>query len=101
MWLETVILIEAGAAFWLSTLNVMLLALAASEAGSRARRAAAIVLACVCGGQALEALVFLWQGETSTRDGWSAAALLVVRTALMASTASISLLLVRGLWPRR
>ena len=45
MWLETVILIEAGAAFWLAALNVMLLGRAASGARSRARRVAAVALA--------------------------------------------------------
>ena len=101
MWLETVILIEAGAAFWLAALNVMLLGRAASGARSRARRVAAVALACVSGGQAMEALLFLWQGETSATDGWSAAALIVVRTALATSTGLISLLLVRGLSLRR
>ena len=45
--------------------------------------------------------LFLWQGETSATDGWSAAALIVVRTALATSTGLISLLLVRGLSLRR
>jgi hypothetical protein len=50
----------------------------------------------------MEALLFLWLGgQTSAADGWAAAALLVVRTALMASTALVSLLLVRGTGPRR
>jgi hypothetical protein len=100
VWLETVVLIEAAAAFWLSALNVTLLGRVVSEAEGRARRAAAVTLACVCGGQAMEALLFLWLGDTSPADGWSAAALLIVRTALVVSTALISLLLVRGLSPR-
>jgi hypothetical protein len=97
VWLETVVLIEAAVAFWLSALNALLLGRTASQSRGRARRAAAVVLACVCGGQALEALLFLWLGETSGTGGWPQAALLLVRTALLVSTGLISLLLVRGL----
>ncbi len=100
MWLETVLLIEAAAAFWLSVLNVALLVRVISRTRGQARRAAAVVLACVCGGQAMEALLFLWQGDTAPH-GWSAVALVLVRTALMVSTASISLLLLRALSWRR
>ena len=102
MWLETVLLVEAAAAFWLSGLNVTLLGRVAASARGRPRRAAALVLACVCGGQAMEALLFLWLGgATSATGAWPAAALLVVRTALVVSSALISLLLARALWQRR
>lgn len=101
MWLETVLLIEAAAAFWLSALNVLLLWRVLSRARSRGRAAAAAALTCVCGAQSLEALLFLWLGEASEGDSWSAAAMLAVRTALAVSTALISLLLLRGLWQRR
>ena len=79
MWLEAVLLIEAAAGFWLSALNVALLWRVVTSAPARPRRTAAAALACVCGGQALEALLFLWLGDASASDGWSAAALLGVR----------------------
>ena len=102
MWLETVLLIEAAAAFWLSALNVALLGRVISAARERPRRVAAFVLGCVCAGQAMEALLFLWLGGATAATGeWPAAALLVVRTALVVSTALISLLLVRGHARRR
>ena len=96
MWLETVIVVEAAMAFSLSGVNVALLLRALAATRGAARRAAVVVLACVCGAQALEALLFLWQGEASGA-GWSAAAVLLVRTALLVSTALISLLLTRAL----
>lgn len=102
MWLETVLLIEAAVAFWLSVLNVLLLLLGVIfPARTRARRIAATVLASVCAAQAMEALLFLWLGETSATDAWPNVALLVVRTSLLASIALISLLLARGLSLRR
>ncbi len=101
MWLETVLLIEAAAAFWLSALNVALLSRVLSTTHGQARRAAAVVLASVCLGQAMEALLFLWVGDTSVRGAWPALALLVVRTALVLSTGLIALLLVRSLRGRR
>jgi hypothetical protein len=97
VWLETVVLIEAAAAFWLSGLNVLLLGRAIAMSRGRARRAAALVLACVCAGQAMEAQLFLWLSDSSGAGGWPAAALQHVRTALLVSTGLISLLLVRGL----
>ena len=101
MWLETVVLIEAATAFWLSCLNVLLLGSVVAGSLGGARRAAASVLACVCAGQAMEALLFLWLGEASGTGGWPAAALLLVRTALLVSTGLISLLLARGLSQHR
>jgi hypothetical protein len=100
VWLETVVLIESALAFWLASLNVLLLTKVAREARGRARRAGATVLACVCAGQAMEALLFLWLGDTAGQ-GWPGVALLMVRTALMASMGLISLLLARGLTLRR
>jgi hypothetical protein len=102
VWLETVLLIEVAAAFWLSALNVALLSRVIGSERARARRTAAFVLACVCGGQALEAVLFLWQGEaSSTEGGLSGAALLLVRTALLASTALVSALLLRASYRSR
>jgi hypothetical protein len=64
---------------------------------TKARRTAAIVLAFVCGGQAIEGLHFLWlTGEAAATEGLPAAALLLVRTALLASTALVSALLLRA-----
>ena len=100
MWLETVVLIEAALAFWLASLNVLLLMKVAREARGRARRGGATALACVCAGQSMEAVLFLWLGD-ATGQGWPAVALLMVRTALMASMGLISLLLARGLTWRR
>jgi hypothetical protein len=96
VWLETVLLIEAATAFWLSALNVALLLRVVSAARGPARRAAAIVLAWACAGQAMEALLFLWLGDVSVSGAWPAMALLAVRTALVVSTALIALLLVRA-----
>jgi hypothetical protein len=97
VWLETVLLTEAATAFWLSALNLALLVRVLSGEARRARRVAALVLGGVCAGQAMEALAFLWLGgPSSAEDGWSAGALLLVRTALLLSTASTSVLLLRG-----
>jgi hypothetical protein len=94
------VLIEAAAAFWLATLNVLLLTSVALAAHGRPRRFAAGSLACVCAGLALEALLFLGYGDTAV-SGWQGPALVTVRTALMASMGLISLLLVRALTLRR
>jgi hypothetical protein len=101
MWLETVVLIEAMGAFWLSILNVLVLARMVAPAKRSARRVAALVLAFVCAGQAMEALLFLSQGEASPASAALTLALLVVRSALVVSAALVSLLLLRGLWLRR
>jgi apolipoprotein N-acyltransferase len=100
VWLETVLLIEAAAAFWLSVLNVAFLGRVISAARGVARRAGAVVLACVCAGQGMEALLFLWLGDTSP-NGWQAVALLMVRTVLLVSMGLISLLLLRARSLRR
>jgi hypothetical protein len=83
-------------AFWLSALNLTLLSRIVRASRQPARRMAALVLAGVCAGQAVEALAFLLFGAATTTDDWSAMALLVVRTALIASTGSISVLLLRA-----
>jgi hypothetical protein len=95
VWLETVLAIEAAAAFWLSSLNVALLLRVVAATAGRARRMAALVLTCVCGGHAMEAVVFLALAEPGS-EGWSGAAVLLVRTALLASAALIALLLLRA-----
>jgi hypothetical protein len=100
VWLETLVLIEAAAAFWLASLNVLWLTKVARSARGPARRAGAMALACVCGGHAMEALAFLWLGDTTGR-GWPAVALVIVRTALTASMGLISLLLARAQILRR
>ena len=97
MWLETVLLIEVAVAFWLSALNVALLVRVLSAQQGRPRRTAAVVLACVCGAQAMEALLFLWlDGAAGATQAWQAAALLAVRTGLLLSTALVSVLLLRA-----
>lgn len=97
MWLESVMVFEAAAAFWLSVLNVGLLTRVARAEARRPRRTAAIVLGCACAGQAMEALGFLWLGGPATAaGGWPVAALLLVRTALLTSTGLLSALLLRA-----
>jgi hypothetical protein len=96
VWLETLLLIEAAVAFWLSALNLALLTRVVGATRQPARRTAAVVLAGVCAGQAVEALAFMWFGAATTASDGAAAAILVVRTALIASTGSISVLLLRA-----
>lgn len=95
MWLETVMAIQAVAAFWLSSLNVALLWRVVVASSGPARRAAALVLTCVCGGHAMEAVVFLALAEPAS-DGLSALAVLLVRTVLLTSAALITALLLRA-----
>lgn len=90
----------AAIAFWLATLNGFVLLRHGLAARNRARRLGAHVLAAVCGGLSLEALLFLLLA-TPADEGAALAALLLARTALLLSSGALAVLLLRGLRSRR
>jgi hypothetical protein len=97
VWIETVLLVEAAMGLCLSALNVGLLMPEVRHARSRARSVAALALAGVCAGQALEALLFLvLDGPSSAGGAWAGVALVCVRSLLSGSSMLISILLVRA-----
>ena len=99
-WWEIVLSMEAAASFLTAGMNGIWLIHLAMSARTRAGRVAASVLALVCAGLALEALLFV---AMAPRPASSAAlmATLLVRTVLLASMTAIAALLLRSAWARR
>jgi hypothetical protein len=96
-WLDSVVYGEAGLTFMLSGLNSASIAGMAAGARSRPRRVGASALAFVCAGVAVESLAFLaLAAPASTMTPVAAAALLGVRSLLLASTVALTLLVLRA-----
>jgi len=96
-WLDSILFGEAGMTFVLSGINSGSMANLAARAAPRSRRVAASALAFVCAGVAVESLTFLALApSTSAMPSAAAAAMLVVRTLLLASTAFLTLLILRA-----
>jgi hypothetical protein len=96
LWLDTLLLAEALAAFVLASMNCRSLLAYARCAHSAARRTGAAVLGLVCGALALEALAFSLASALSAHPSLHSAVLLAVRTALLASSVTLSLLILRA-----
>ena len=97
-WLDSVFYGEAGLTFVLSGLNSASMTGLALRAVSRARRMAAFALASVCAGVALESLAFLaLAAPASAMQPFAAGALLVVRSLLLASTAVVTVMVLRSI----
>lgn len=102
-WLELLVSVEAAAGFVLASLNCLYFLHYARETRSASRRVGASALVAVSAALAMEALLFVstapdmrgWQSQTR------AAATVLVRSALLLSPASISLLVWRHGWPPR
>lgn len=99
-WLEIVLLVESSGAFLLAGLNSAWLTRLALTAHARARRVGALALALVCGGMALEALLYTALASPA-RSEWAQAATLLVRTALLLSGGVITALILRNGTTRR
>lgn len=99
-WLELLTLLEASAELVMASLSCVYLARYAREATTTARRVGGAALALVCVGLALESALFLSLAPAVASPTRSAA-VVVVRSALLLSTALLGLLLVRHAWPRR
>ncbi len=99
-WWQIVLLMEAGGSFLASGLNGIWLAQLAMAARTRARRVGASALAIVCGGMALEALLYLALAQPPRNDV-ALAATLFVRTTLLVSAGLIGALVWRNGSARR
>jgi hypothetical protein len=95
-WLETLAVGEASAGFVLAAMNCRQLMGYARRARSPGRRAGAAALALVCGAIALEALAFLVSPALQASPGLRDASVLAVRSGLLAASAAVSALLLRG-----
>jgi hypothetical protein len=96
-WLDSILFGEAGMTFVLSGINTGSMANLAARAASRSRRVAASALAFVCAGVAVESLTFLALAPpASTMSPAAAAAMALVRTLLLASTALLAVLVLRA-----
>jgi hypothetical protein len=102
-WLEAFLIMEAAGAFLLAGLNALLVARLASRARTHSRRVGAWALAGLCGALQLEALLFLALAWPARPEGALAVvAMLLMRTAMLLSSAFLSLLLLRGAaWQQR
>ena len=94
-WWQIVLLMEAGGSFLAAGLNAIWLTQLVFAAPTRARRVGALALAVVCGGMALEALLFLALADTPAH-GVALAATLLVRTTLLVSAGLIAALVLRN-----
>lgn len=95
-WLNLWVLVAAGVDFIAAGSNCAYLVRFAEAASTPARRLGAAALALVNAGLALEALAFLWLAAPAS-DGPAShtAAVVLVRIALLASSALFSVLLLR------
>ena len=100
-WLELLVSIEAGGDFILASLNCLYFLGYARATRSRPRRVGAMALTALQGSLALEALLFLSQAPAGPQSWLRSVSLVTVRTALLASTGFVSLLIARHLWARR
>jgi hypothetical protein len=94
-WLEVLISVEAVLTFLFAGLSGLLLTEVARSVSTASRRLAAGVLGFVCACLALEALLFLLLAASPDGTGHTAA-VLILRSGLLASSALVFLLLVRG-----
>ena len=95
-WLETLVLVEASAGLILATMNCRWLIGYARGAREAARRAGAAALALLSGAVALEALTFLASPAIEASPELREASVVVVRSALLTASATISALLLRN-----
>jgi hypothetical protein len=96
-WLDSILFGEASMTFMLSGMNTGSMASLATRAASRSRRVAASALAFVCAGVAVESLAFLALAPAaSTLSPGAAAAMVLVRTLLLGSTAMLAVLVLRA-----
>ena len=95
-WLDLWVFLAAGVDFVAAGWNCAYLLRWAKAASTPARRLGAAALALVNAGLALEALAFLWLAAPAS-DGPApqTAAVVLVRSALLASSALIGVLLLR------
>ena len=95
-WLDLWVLVAAGIDFVAAGSNCAYLLRWAQAATSPARRLGAAALALVNAGLALEAMAFLWLAAPASAGSASqTAAVVLVRIALLASSALFSVLLLR------
>ena len=95
-WLDLWVLVAAGIDFVAAGANCAYLLRWAHAATTPARRLGAAALALVNAGLALEALAFLWLAAPASEGSTSqTAAVVLVRAALLASSALIGVLLLR------
>ena len=95
-WLDLWVLIAAGIDFVAAGANCAYLVRWAQLATTPARRLGAAALALVNAGLALEAMAFLWLAAPASAGSTSqTAAVVLVRVALLASSALIGVLLLR------
>jgi hypothetical protein len=99
-WLEIVLLVESSGAFLLAGLNSAWLTRLALTAHARARRVGASALALVCGGMALEALLYTAMAPPPQSE-LAKVATLVVRSALLLSGTVVTALILRNGSTRR
>jgi hypothetical protein len=95
-WLETLVVLEAGGGFVLASMNCRQLVGYARAARSKARRAGAGAVALVSGALSLEAMAFLAWPAIEASPALRDVSLVAVRSTLLAASAGISLLLLRG-----
>lgn len=95
-WLETLVLVEASGGFVLASMNCRQLVGYARAARSAARRAGAAALALVSAALSLEALLFLASPAVEASPALRDVSLVALRSALLASSAAVSALLLRG-----
>jgi len=100
-WLDLLVSIEAGGDFILASLNCLYFMKYARNTRSASRRVGATSLASLQGSLALEALLFLSQTPAGAQSWTRTVALVTVRSALLASTALVSLLIWRHVWLTR
>jgi hypothetical protein len=95
-WLDLWVLVAAGIDFVAAGSNCAYLLRWAAATTTRARRLGAGALALVNAGLALEAMAFLWLAAPASAGPAShTAAVVLVRIALLASSALFSVLLLR------
>jgi hypothetical protein len=95
-WLDLWVLVAAGIDFVAAGSNCCYLLRWAQAAMTPARRLGAAALALVNAGLALEAIAFLWlAAPVSAGSASQTAAVVLVRIALLASSALFSVLLLR------
>ncbi|HLF72335.1 MAG TPA: hypothetical protein VI759_09315 [Dehalococcoidia bacterium] len=94
--MDALVSLEAAAGFVLAALCCLYLIQIALEASTAARKVGAMALAVVCGGLALEALLYLSQAPAVGGSFTRSAAVLFVRSALLLSAGLIGALLWRA-----
>jgi hypothetical protein len=95
-WLETFVVVEAGAGFVLAGMNCRRLVGYTRAARSAARRTGASALALVSAAFALEALTFLASPAIEASPDLRDVSVIALRSAMLAASGAISVLLLRS-----